>query len=95
MILVMSTFQIVLKLPDKNVLFCSSCLYVKRRQGLVWFRQGASVYERCLFDVLTYGPGPVCAWASVHVCVHVQGEEWWGRSWSREKSICIKVKGLG
>lgn len=68
MILVMSTFQIVLKLPNKNVLFCSSYLYVKRRQGLVWLRQGGAVYESCLFDVLTYGPRPVCAWASVRVC---------------------------
>lgn len=85
MILVMSTIQIVLKLPNKNVLFCSSCLYVKRRQGLVWLGQGASVYERCLFDVLTYGPRPVCAWASVRVCVHVQGEEWWWKELEQRK----------
>lgn len=68
MILVMSTFQIDLKLPNKIVMFSTSYLYVKRRQGLVWLGQGSSVHESCPFDVLTCGPRPVCAWASVRVC---------------------------
>lgn len=66
----------------------SNCLHVKLKQGLVWLRQGGSLCERCLLDVLTNGPQPECAWASVGG--GVQGVGW---KKSREQFMCLKVKG--